>query len=225
MLDGVNPGVASDPVELATGAKAEVQLTLDRSGKIGGHVVDDRGAPIADAWVSAIADALTAERGANMQRAAFAAAPAARVLTDGQGEFEFERLAGGNASYTLQTSVPGAGAAQRHAVRAGNTQLELVLRAVGSVAGHVEGACGKGSSYQVAIQTQSLDTGQMLGPTSVAADGSFSVSGVAPGALRVTAYCEHPDGLVLGLATAQLAPGQKLEGVAVSIQLRGRGPE
>jgi hypothetical protein len=160
-----------------------------------------------------------------MQRAAFATALPARVLTDAQGEFEFERLAGRNASYTLQVSVPGAGAAQAHAVRAGNTSLELVLRAVGSVAGHVEGACGKGSPHQVAIQTQSLDTGQMLGPTTVAADGTFAVRGVAPGSVRVTAYCEHPDGLVLGVATAQLAPGQKLENLAVVLPLRGRGPD
>jgi hypothetical protein len=215
--------VSSETIELARGEKAQLELALDRAGKINGRVLDDRGSPVADAWVSAIADALTAAGGASMQRAAFATLLPARVLTDAQGEFSFERLTAGTARYTVQVSVPGAGAAQARAVRAGDAQLELVLRAVGSIAGSVEGVCGKGSGYHVAIQTQSLDTGQMLGPTTVTAEGTFVVSGVAPGAVRLSAYCEHSEGLVLGVATAQLSPGQKLEGVALSLQLRGRG--
>jgi protocatechuate 3,4-dioxygenase beta subunit len=221
--DGINPSVASESVELANGKKALVEITLERAGKISGRVIDDRGSPVADAWVTTIADALTAVRGASMQRAAFATLLPARVLTDAQGEFSFERLAGGTASYTVQVSVPGAGAAQARVVHAGKAQLELILRAVGSIAGSVQGVCGKGSGFNVAIQTQSLDTGQMLGPTTATPDGTFMVSGVAPGAVRVTAFCEHPDGLVLGVTTAQLAPSQKLEGIALSLQLRGRG--
>jgi hypothetical protein len=119
--------------------------------------------------------------------------------------------------------VPGAGAAQARAVRPGTEQLELVLRAVGSVAGSVQGVCGKGSGYNVAIQTQSLDAGQMLGPVALSPEGTFSVSGVAPGAVRITGYCDHPIGLVLGVTTVQLAPGQKLEGVSLSLQPRGQG--
>jgi Carboxypeptidase regulatory-like domain len=221
--DGINPSVSSESIEIAQGEKAQLEIALDRAGKISGRVLDDRGSPVADAWVTAIADALTAAGGANMQRAAFATLLPARVLSDAQGEFSFERLAAGTASYTLQVSVPGAGAAQARAVRAGNAQLELVLRAVGSIAGSVAGVCGKGSGYNVAIQAQSLDTGQMLAPTTSSPDGSFVVSGVAPGAVRISAYCEHASGLVLGVATAQLAPGQKLEGVVLSLQLRGQG--
>jgi hypothetical protein len=220
--DGINPGVASESVELASGAKVQLEIKLDRTGKIGGRVIDDRGSPVADAWVTIIADTLVAARGASTQRAAFATLLPGRVLTDAQGEFSFERLLG-EATYTLEVSVPGTGAAKARAVKAGATQLELVLHTVGSVAGRVEGVCGKGSAHPVTIQTQSLDTGQMLAPTRTSPEGTFLVRGVAPGAVRVTAYCEHPVGLVLGVATAQLAPGQKLEGVTVSLQLRGQG--
>jgi hypothetical protein len=83
--------------------------------------------------------------------------------------------------------------------------------------------CGKGTGYGVAIQAQSLDTGQMLAPTTASPDGTFKISGVAPGAVRISAYCEHESGLVLAVATAQLTPGQKLEGVVLSLQLRGQG--
>jgi hypothetical protein len=221
--DGINPSVSSETVELANGEKAKVEVLLDRAGRISGRVIDDRGSPVADAWVTAIAEALTAARGASMQRAAFATLLPARVLTDAQGEFDFERLSAGTASYTVQVSVPGAGAAQAHAVRAGKAQLELVLPAVGSIAGSVQGVCGKGSNYNVAIQTQSLDTGQMLGPTTLSPEGTFLVSGVAPGPVRISAFCEHPEGLLQVITMAQLAPGQKLEGVALSLGLRGRG--
>jgi hypothetical protein len=221
--DGINPGVASEPVEIAKGEKAQVEIALDRAGKISGRVIDDRGSPLADAWVTTIAETLMAARGASMQRAAFATLLPARVLTDAQGEFSFERLAASAGAYTVQVSVPGAGAALARAVRPGDTQLELVLRAVGSIAGRVEGVCGKGSGLNVAIQTQSLDTGQMLGPITLSPEGTFVIGGVAPGAVRITGYCEHPVGLVLGVATAQLAPSQKLEGVSLSLQLRGQG--
>lgn len=223
--DGINPGVASESVELESGSKAQLEIALDRTGKVAGRVVDDRGSAVADAWVTILADALTATRGASMQRAAFATLLPGRVLTDAQGEFSFERLAGGGATYSLEVSVPSTGAAKARAVKAGNTQLELVLQTVGSVAGKVEGVCGKGAPHPVTIQTQSLDTGQMLAPTRTSREGTFVVTSVAPGALRITAYCEHPTGLVMGVTTAQLAPGQKLEGVTVSLQLRGQGHE
>jgi hypothetical protein len=220
--DGINPSVSSQPIELGRGQKAELEVALDRAGKISGHVVDDQGAPVADAWVSAIAEALTAARGASTERAAFATLPAARVLSDGEGEFSFERLAGGSASYTIEVSVPKLGAAQARAVHASNKRIALVLRAVGSISGQIEGVCAQGA-FPVTIQVQSLDTGQMLEPVAATPEGSFIVHGVAPGALRITSYCEHPFGLILGVTTAQLAPGQKLEGIALSLPLRGRG--
>jgi protocatechuate 3,4-dioxygenase beta subunit len=221
--DGINPGVASEALELASGAKVQLALALDRAGKISGRVLDDRGNAVADAWVSAVAEGLSAGEGTGEQRAAFATLLPARVLTDAQGEFSFERLAAGSASYAVQVSVPGAGAAQARAVHADNTRLELALRAVGSVEGYVDGVCGKDSPYPVAVQTQSLDTGQMLGPTTLSPEGTFAINGVAPGAVRVSAFCEHPDGLVVGVTTAQLAPSQKLSGVRVSLLLRGQG--
>jgi protocatechuate 3,4-dioxygenase beta subunit len=104
VTDGVNP-----PIELTTsvasGETREVELALDRSGWIGGHVADERGAALADAWVSVI-DERANDRIDDMMRAF--TAPARRALSDESGRFMLTGL-DPSGTYTVSGSGPSGG--------------------------------------------------------------------------------------------------------------------
>jgi hypothetical protein len=104
VTDGANPPIERS-AEVVNGQTGEVQVVLERSGWIGGRVVDEQGVALANAWVSAI-DQRANERVDEMMRAFIP--PARRALSDESGRFTLSGL-DPSGTYTVSGSEPSGG--------------------------------------------------------------------------------------------------------------------
>ncbi len=164
--------------DLAATPDARVELVLDLSGIIAGHVVDSSGEPIEGAQVWAAREDESASD-AGIRGESFA-------LTDGSGGFAFHGLAGGR--YQIHTNPPGAKAdlstlVLREEVKAnvGDRDVRVVLPADGAITGKVVLAEG-GSPAMFTLSLGAWGSGI----TVATKDGAFKVSDVPPRQYRLT---------------------------------------
>jgi protocatechuate 3,4-dioxygenase beta subunit len=205
--DGTN-ATTHAAYEVSEGEALQTSMEIDRGGRIRGRVVDDDGSPVADAWVTAI----TADSD-RRQLPPSVLEHAARALTDQEGRFVLDRLAGGDASYSVRVEQPSGGAAVKEGVRVDDADVVIALRAAGTLTGAVEGDCG-GSATPVRLQAVSLTTGQRA--TQDLAPGQPFRVNLAPGAARLLAFCQ--DGHGMAQLTTEVMPKQETSSLRLVLQ-------
>jgi uncharacterized GH25 family protein len=179
--------------DVVTGVRIAVKL---ERLTIRGRVVDDAGAPVADARVAAIGRVRTTD----MQ-------PLAK--TDGSGAFEVRSLAPG--TYTLHAHAGDGGDAELKGIAAGATDVEIRLVRTGSIEGQLAGFDTPPTVVaRVTSATQFRDNRAIV-------DGSrFTFSGMVPATYIVEATSgDEGDGVAV-----EVRPG---ETARVTLKSRGRG--
>jgi hypothetical protein len=164
----------------------QVTVTLDRGSAIRGRVVDDRGDPVADVWVSALADS-----GGDPKRqvadATFLSAaqsPGQRSLTNLEGRFELRGLAADGRFMVRAEQATGSACMQR-SVSPG-TEVALQLPGLGSLKGRVTDPAGR-PVHEFSIQATHVDSGKTRSVAVTSPDGSWSMDKVPAGAVSVVA--------------------------------------
>jgi hypothetical protein len=204
--DGINATVRAS-YELVAGQALLATVEIDRGGQIRGHVVDDDGAPVPDVWVTASTP--DPRRPPLLQKVL----GGGRALTDQEGRFVVDGLAGGDTAYTVRVEQPEGGAAVKEGVKVGDPDVVMALRAAGTLAGTVVGDCG-GADTPVKVQAVSLATGQASVQELPASGQPFRVS-LAPGRVRLTAFCR--DGHGMAQLTTELAPKEEVTGLRLAL--------
>ncbi len=206
--------------------RAGVVIALGRGAAVSGQVVDDRGLPVAGLKVAAQRQE---ERG-EVRIARFAADEATE--TDAAGYFTLAGLAGQTA--TVRAFGRGHTEAEAAGVAVGTGDLVLTVQRLGVIEGVLLGAGGEpiGGSEIVALRggagaDAEVDVVELEGPmvpflgnrarTHTAADGTFRLENVRPGAVTVLARGKtHRPARQTGL---QLAPAQVVRGVRLVAEL------
>ncbi len=200
--DGVNP--PPEPglqVEVAPGARQPIRLTLDRAGEIRGLVLDDRGQPAPDVWVSVKPSLTVGDRGA-LHTLALSQATQRRVLTDADGRFAIDRLAS-SARYDVRALEPYGSSVIRAGVAAGET-VQLTLPLTAAISGVALDERGLPLAHFYA-RAQSTGAGsQQLRPFRTA-DGRFAIQSLAPGPVQLALFADDGRSAVAELV---LAPGE-----------------
>lgn len=178
-----------------------VRLHAPRRDSIAGHVIDDRGQPIADAWVQVI-HSEAAPRDARHHP----------TLTDLEGAFTLSGLFPGR--YLVRADTPG-GRAEVGGIQAGNQSVMVRVEPHGSLVGTVEDASGAGESFALAYRRRTDAEFQMTAGT-----GSWSLPWIPAGAYQLAVAAES------GFATTEvtLEPGGTLE-VPLTVDPQTRLPE
>jgi hypothetical protein len=168
------------PVDASAGDVDKVELRLDHTGQIAGHVVDPAGAPIEGVQVSAGPD--FTGRGDAAAFAQWRLRGLPQDLTDSTGAFTLTGLAPG--SYRVRANRARAAARGRAwadegtVATAGTTDLRIVLPPEGAVTGKVAFADGTPPTafvVQIGFSQESF----------VGGDGRFTIDGLAPGKVRL----------------------------------------
>ncbi|MBK8980399.1 MAG: carboxypeptidase regulatory-like domain-containing protein [Planctomycetes bacterium] len=207
---------ATVAVELAAGERRDdVVVTLARGASVAGTIVDDLGRPLEGARVAAYrARRLSADVSAeNLD-------PSEAVTTDGNGYFVLSGLEG--ETVTLRAWADGHVGATRAEVAVGTADVRLELERYGLVTGVlVDTALNPlaGSEVTAAVTTApqpdagrfaDLDRLRRVSATT-AADGTFRLDGVPPGAVALAA--RGAGHLPVEGRTVQLVAGQVVSNV------------
>jgi hypothetical protein len=212
--DGTNAAIHASYV-LAAGETLQADLEIERAGRIRGHVVDDNGMPVSDVWVSA-----AAIEHSDLPRQVLGSAR--RVLTDLEGRFDLDRLAGGDTTYAVRVDQPAGSSALKPGVKADGSYVTIRLPAPGSVEGMVVGDCGP-SGGAVGVQVINRETGQSSSQEVSSPGGAFHLA-VAPGPVKVLALCRN--GLGLATTTVDALPGNTVAGLRLALKApSGAGQE
>ncbi|MEP6864352.1 MAG: sigma-70 family RNA polymerase sigma factor [Deltaproteobacteria bacterium] len=164
-----NPSIHVD-----RGGDAKVTVTVDSELlTIHGTVVDDTGAPIADALVEA--------RTSSTATTSITIEPMPTVRTDAAGTFTIERLAAG--TYTLSAHAGEGGDTLRAGIAAGATGVELQIARAGSIAGDLVGFT---TPPEVTIHR--ITYGGGVAATATVDGATFTATGLEPGTYRLEAY-------------------------------------
>ena len=197
-LGGAPLEIHSGPTTITLEDRAvDVELrTSLPDGRITGVVVDDDGAPVADAWVVAQSEGAEHRDGGRP------------VLTDAEGKFELERLV--DRSYSVHARGPenaGRGSVDDVAIGA---ELRIELEMLGSIAGRVRVGAAP-------VERFTVDLGEISREQKFAsADGSFAMDRVRPGKHHITVIAEEG---AIGL-DVQVEPGRAQQ---VEVTLAGWG--
>ena len=188
------------------GGLADVRLVVEaRGGSIRGVVLDDDGAPVADAWVRAalegggqrwldeVVEARTGRRGkeveARMQdaprkgprqgaAAMDALAGGAPVLTDASGRFTIEDLRDG--TYRVTAEANGGTSRVSESGVALGSDVKLEVEALASIRGRVKAGTKTVSRYTITLQGMTPRSKQVNN-----AQGAYDVTGLDPGSYTV----------------------------------------
>ncbi|MDZ4861337.1 MAG: carboxypeptidase regulatory-like domain-containing protein [Candidatus Hydrogenedentes bacterium] len=227
-------GIANQPA-VAVGATVTLQLTPPAS--ISGHVTDLAGDPVPNARVSLSNEGETGKISSfiSIMQGMFGGEPGGQ-RTDGNGHFEFTKLAPGAYVVKAESASKGSAESAMTQVAAGQDvmNLQILLNPGVSVGGTVAGPGGEpvqGATIQLAPMTQDLAANlvsefipagvlKTAGTTSSAADGGFSIPQVAPGTYRlVVSHGNYAKTVVQGFS---VSPGQDITGYRVTL---GKGGE
>lgn len=247
-IDHVLPGVSSLHAKRTGFAPAErsplsieenkplenIEVVLPPGHSIAGRVLGPNGAPVAEAKVAARSGEFAMIDRAGLEDFGIGHMEDA-AMTAADGSFRIDSLAEGN--YRVVATAENFASASEASVATGRDDLELRLRATGSIRGRVLAAKGDApvTSFRVALQ-RAGGSGMMFriggdgsndvfGPeTFTSADGTYVLEGVNPGSYRVVARAEGfadamtgtvtvEPGAVVAAPDARLTPGGVLEGV------------
>jgi protocatechuate 3,4-dioxygenase beta subunit len=226
--DGVNAPVdaatlARRPIQVGAGASTTLEVIWARDARITGRVVDAAGAPVVNAWVSASPAAAQSDvNGPRPPRPPWD--HRGRVLSDTTGHFALENLSSG-IRYKVRAEDPEGAAVVREATP--GTALELLMPETGSIRGVVTDDAGKRvDSFALRVVDTSSGTARVQ--QFADSNGEFSVSGLAPGSLQITALERSGR---LAQSNVQLLSGQRLDGLVLHMpgeaemaQMNRRGP-
>jgi hypothetical protein len=172
------------------GQIVDVQLRAPQWVTIRGRVIDERAAPVMDAWVRA---ALPLELNGD----SFDSIPP--VLTDDDGSFTLEHLVSG--VYDIVAST-GAGETTLRGVQSGAANVLIELKAYGALSGVVSNSVGEPvNSFELWYQTGTKQSRDQLHTE----DGSWNLPGLPPGEYRVGVHSEFGD----AVADVVLEPGKE----------------
>lgn len=183
------------------GDSHEVDASLEEGAIVSGRVVDQAGAPLPGAQVTAGNEAASAAR------------------TDEEGRFTVYGL--GDGDVNLSASARGHGTVYLRGVRPGATGLEIRLLKAGALGGRAS-APGPLPAFVVILSRLDADLGREIRVQSksfpASATGEFHLQDVAPGVYRVEIEAE-------GLVTEErpqvvVHPGQAATGVRVPLRKR-----
>ncbi|HEY3807788.1 MAG TPA: sigma-70 family RNA polymerase sigma factor [Kofleriaceae bacterium] len=192
-----------DPIHVEPGASAQVTLAVDAQLlTIRGNVVDDTGAPIADAFVEASSSTSPTNMSMQLQ-------PNPSVRSDASGAFEIDRLAAG--TYSLRASAGEGGEVMAPGIVAGDSAVELRIARAGSITGDLVGF-----TTPPQVEYGKTSSGAHLATV----DGTtFSVTGLEPGTYWLEVY-DLADEREADTATVVVPPGGTAH---ATLAMRARG--
>lgn len=171
------------------GEVRELTLVPPRGAPISGHVVDERGEPIVDAWVRVAASVPDTLLGLQ---------PVAPVLTDDRGAFVLPELLPGSYRLTASNEM---GEAALDGASPGATALELRLARAASLSGTVTGPFGE-PLQDVGVRCSDDARGESR--TAQVFDGKWSIFRLPPGRYRLDAW----SGAAVGSQEVVVTSGQ-----------------
>jgi protocatechuate 3,4-dioxygenase beta subunit len=184
VADGFVPARAG-AVVVSPGATASVDLRLAAGMAISGRVADPAGKPVAGAVVSVDRDLMSmAMLGAD--------AHVPRTTSAKDGTFRLGGL--GDAPVDVKAEAEGFAPAVRRKVAPGETGVEIVLGAFGSIAGRVTDAEGAPvADFEVEVvaatsQVPGVPGMQAAGRARLAGEGRYRVEGLPAGTYAVSVY-------------------------------------
>ncbi|HEX4422534.1 MAG TPA: carboxypeptidase-like regulatory domain-containing protein [Kofleriaceae bacterium] len=159
------------PIEIAAGREVDLgDVELERGRVVRGRVVGDDGAPIAGATVrisehdDGFGDGMTA---------LFAGHPSA--VTGGDGRYEIGGVAAGDGQ-RIRATHPERGMSTDLALAPGDTEIELMIAATGSIDGSIANVIRR----QQSVSASSLSDGRKLADVPVDAAGGFQFDALPP---------------------------------------------
>ena len=181
VFDETNPPVqasAGEPGDLVVvrpDESLEIAITYGGfEGELSGKVVDERGAPVANAWIDATAVELKSVGLPPLQKA--------RVYSDRDGEFTVGRLRK-DAAYDLEVRGPS-GSMSRVANITPGKRVAVVLKEASELGGTV--VDGQGSDLdEFTIRVTSLDSGDVRQQAFRGTRGRWAVRGLTPGQVKL----------------------------------------
>ncbi len=200
---------ASQSVALAAGeTRRDLVLALSEGSSIAGVVVDDTGAPIADASVGAFRQRALGESGEITSLSADES-----VRTDANGRFSLGGLE--DAPVTVRASAAAHAASSASGVRPGTANVTLTLARLATVRGRLVDRAGspiEGSSISAEPAADGASGLRLLRSSArTDAAGSFELTDVAAGSVIITATGN--DHVAVSSAPTQVRPGESVDGL------------
>jgi protocatechuate 3,4-dioxygenase beta subunit len=218
-----SPGTGDDDeqgvvIDVVVGDNDELTLTVEAtSGRISGRVLDETGAPVADAFVShrRMSDSAAAGQGESKRslRWGFYDRP---VLTDVDGKFVIEGL-NEAASYALGAFRKGGGEALVDGIRPGES-VDMTIVATGELAGRlvVEGGVAPDRAMLTLVESrEGLRRGDALFRTG----GEFRFQELPPGTYTLTVDSTAGAAEIEGI---EVAAGEVVDDLLVTLTPRVR---
>lgn len=208
--DGVNPpvlarGPGGDTVAVKSGANLELEARLPRPVRIEGRVVDEQGAPVANAWVSASDAQRDGSQNGELRALKQANGGANRVLTDLEGSFTLEGLVQ-HAVYHVRAEQPYGAFGELRDVKPGGS-IVIKVPSPGRLTGRVVGPTGAPAT-DCQVHAYHAASGAVRRVNAIDREGRFEIDGVPAGDVQLSAA--SPDGAFAELRL-QLTPGQKVD--------------
>jgi RNA polymerase sigma-70 factor, ECF subfamily len=194
----------TDPIRVDAGADVNVNVAVDGELlAIHGTVVDDTGAPIADALVETFSSSAAINEPLG---------PLPSTRADASGAFVLDRLSAG--TYGVRAHAGDGGEVTMPGVSAGATGIELRIERAGSIAGSLVGFA---TSPDVTFHRITMGGG--MSGNAVIDGASFTVTGLEPGPYRLEAY-DYANGVEADAATVTIEAGATAH---VTMSERARG--
>ena len=209
------------PVTVKAGAVARARLVVERAdGEISGHVVDDLGGPVTDAFLEAEreSDSAAAAPGSAMRRVRWASWSRSPALTDVAGKFTLGGLSKG--TYAVHAYRKGGGETFAEHVRLGD-DVTLTIRPGGSLSGTVT-IEGGGTPDRITLRLSDKKSGFSRAEGFFRTGGAWVMNDLPAGTFEVSVDAAE------GTAVTEvpLAEGEQKSGVALSLSgrvtLKGR---
>jgi hypothetical protein len=221
------PGTSDDDVQgelvkVEAGKQVEVELVIEsRNGVIRGRVLDEQGAPVDDAFISAerMSDSATASASISRSMVRWGAfGRETPILSEVDGSFTIERLSAGR--YVVRAHRRGGGEALLEGVELGSS-VELTIAATGSLGGRLVVPGGE-PPERFSIRVEDTKQGISEGDLFFRSQGQWQLDELPPGSYRVTASGQAGTASI----DVELAAGERRDDLELELEplvtLRGR---
>jgi protocatechuate 3,4-dioxygenase beta subunit len=205
---------AGEKVTVTAGETARVKIVIERrSGTIKGRVVDAKGAPVVDAFISVNRESERAGAaqgtGRRMARWSWEARP---VVTDTDGTFVAEKLAPGK--YTVHAHRRGGGEGVLEHVEIGST-VTVTIAETASIAGTVKVASGRALDLFL-VRVNDRESGLSREERFYRTGGAWRLAELPPGSYEIVGEASE------GTDTEKLSLAQGENKTGVALVLEGR---